>query len=59
MDLEGPPASHGFYMPAEWEPHSQCWMGWPVSTYIFIFPSLHDIIMLFRLMGHENLLTFS
>ncbi|KAK9996344.1 hypothetical protein SO802_021030, partial [Lithocarpus litseifolius] len=29
MDLEGPPASHGFYMPAEWEPHSQCSMGWP------------------------------
>lgn len=29
MDLEGTPAFHGYYMPAEWEPHSQCWMGWP------------------------------
>ncbi|RYR31682.1 hypothetical protein Ahy_B01g056552 isoform B [Arachis hypogaea] len=29
MDLQGLPASHGFHMPAEWEPHTQCWMGWP------------------------------
>lgn len=29
MELEGKPASHGFRMPAEWEPHSQCWIGWP------------------------------
>ncbi|KAM7479775.1 hypothetical protein LguiA_027988 [Lonicera macranthoides] len=29
MDFEGTPASHGYHMPAEWESHSQCWMGWP------------------------------
>ncbi|KAF3584276.1 hypothetical protein F2Q69_00026752 [Brassica cretica] len=23
------PADHGFYMPAEWEPHAQSWIGWP------------------------------
>ncbi|KAL6493615.1 hypothetical protein OROGR_032394 [Orobanche gracilis] len=29
MVLKGTPAEHGYRMPAEWEPHSQCWMGWP------------------------------
>ncbi|GAB2260855.1 hypothetical protein Droror1_Dr00011710 [Drosera rotundifolia] len=29
MDLTGSPASQEFAMPAEWEAHSQCWMGWP------------------------------
>ncbi|KAB1212803.1 Agmatine deiminase [Morella rubra] len=29
MELEGTPAFHGCRMPAEWETHSQCWMGWP------------------------------
>ncbi|KAL3512349.1 hypothetical protein ACH5RR_025066 [Cinchona calisaya] len=29
MDLKGNPSQHGYYMPAEWEPHTQCWMGWP------------------------------
>jgi agmatine/peptidylarginine deiminase len=37
MDLEGTPTRHGYYMPAEWEPHSQCWLGWPVSTSIITF----------------------
>lgn len=23
------PAAHGYYMPAEWESHSRCWMAWP------------------------------
>ncbi|MEJ5298565.1 MAG: agmatine deiminase [Armatimonadota bacterium] len=23
------PRRDGFRMPAEWEPHSRCWMGWP------------------------------
>ncbi len=23
------PADDGFYMPAEWAPHSRCWMAWP------------------------------
>ncbi|CAL9130011.1 unnamed protein product [Musa textilis] len=27
--LEEKPALLGFHMPAEWEPHQQCWMGWP------------------------------
>ncbi|GLT44117.1 hypothetical protein SLA2020_180320 [Shorea laevis] len=29
MEIQGTPAQHCFHMPAEWEPHSQCWMGWP------------------------------
>ncbi|CAH9092874.1 unnamed protein product [Cuscuta europaea] len=29
MDLKGKPVDHGYRMPAEWEPHSQCWIGWP------------------------------
>uniref|UniRef100_A0A1D1YST1 Agmatine deiminase n=1 Tax=Anthurium amnicola TaxID=1678845 RepID=A0A1D1YST1_9ARAE len=31
-DLEGQPALLGFHMPAEWEPHQQCWIGWPERT---------------------------
>ncbi|XP_030455614.1 agmatine deiminase [Syzygium oleosum] len=27
--MEGTPASHGYRMPAEWERHSRCWIGWP------------------------------
>ncbi|OAY85778.1 Agmatine deiminase [Ananas comosus] len=23
------PSALGYHMPAEWEPHVQCWMGWP------------------------------
>lgn len=23
------PVAHGMFMPAEWEPHSRCWMQWP------------------------------
>ncbi|KMT10878.1 hypothetical protein BVRB_5g113750 [Beta vulgaris subsp. vulgaris] len=29
MEESGTPAQHGYWMPAEWEPHSNCWMGWP------------------------------
>eukprot|EP00899_Mesostigma_viride_P024737 jgi/Mesvir1/5448/Mv15505-RA.1 len=29
MAPAGTPAAEGFKMPAEWEPHSGCWMGWP------------------------------
>ncbi|XP_014509067.1 agmatine deiminase [Vigna radiata var. radiata] len=29
MQLHGTPFDHGFEMPAEWETHTQCWMGWP------------------------------
>ncbi|KAL0342383.1 UNVERIFIED_CONTAM: Agmatine deiminase [Sesamum calycinum] len=29
MELKGTPVEHGFYMPPEWELHSQCWIGWP------------------------------
>jgi hypothetical protein len=47
--VEGRPAKMGFRMPAEWEPHDQCWMGWPVlvsSPFFFlllvlIYSSLH------------------
>jgi len=31
MDLEGSPLELGFRMPAEWEPHSGCWMAWPTN----------------------------
>jgi agmatine deiminase len=27
--LRSTPAADGFRMPAEWEPHSGCWMAWP------------------------------
>src|SRR3984885_10045682 len=27
--LSSTPAADGFHMPAEWEPHSGCWMAWP------------------------------
>lgn len=26
---EHSPAALGYRMPAEWEPHALCWMGWP------------------------------
>lgn len=26
------PADEGFFMPAEWAPHSRCWMAWPVRA---------------------------
>ncbi|KAL2572603.1 hypothetical protein AAZV13_17G076500 [Glycine max] len=29
MHLNGTPCALGFHMPAEWETHAQCWMGWP------------------------------
>ncbi|XP_047971029.1 agmatine deiminase-like [Salvia hispanica] len=29
MELKGSPVDHGYYMPAEWAPHSRCWIGWP------------------------------
>jgi agmatine deiminase len=29
------PADLGFTMPAEWVPHSGCWMGWPVRESIW------------------------
>ncbi|QCD80771.1 agmatine deiminase [Vigna unguiculata] len=29
MQLHGTPSALGFHMPAEWETHTQCWMGWP------------------------------
>ncbi|KAG0467550.1 hypothetical protein HPP92_019130 [Vanilla planifolia] len=28
-EMKGKPALLGYRMPAEWEPHEQCWMGWP------------------------------
>ncbi|XP_060173837.1 agmatine deiminase-like isoform X1 [Lycium barbarum] len=29
MDMKGTPVENGYGMPAEWEPHSHTWMGWP------------------------------
>lgn len=26
------PASYGYYMPAEWEPHAATWLAWPHNT---------------------------
>ena len=27
--LTDDPRDHGYYMPAEWAPHTCCWMAWP------------------------------
>lgn len=45
-------------MPAEWEPHSQCWMGWPVSI---LYGTLLDVVMEINLIlavvaGQRNVL---
>lgn len=48
MDVDGTPAIHGYRMPAEWEPHSQCWIGWPVrqlSPSHSLFNCLYDLIL--------------
>jgi agmatine deiminase len=29
------PVEDGFYMPAEWAPHSRCWMAWPCRPETF------------------------
>jgi agmatine deiminase len=29
------PADDGFFMPAEWHPHSRCWMAWPVRESVW------------------------
>lgn len=29
------PADDGFFMPAEWAPHSRCWMAWPTRVESF------------------------
>ncbi|KAL9239436.1 hypothetical protein vseg_013759 [Gypsophila vaccaria] len=29
MEVKGRPAEEGYRMPAEWEPHSHTWLGWP------------------------------
>ena len=47
--MAGCPAKMGFRMPAEWEPHEQCWMGWPVR--LLIPPSLPPFTSLFCLFG--------
>ncbi|KAK9198835.1 hypothetical protein WN944_014021 [Citrus x changshan-huyou] len=57
MEMNGTPALHGYLMPAEWEPHSQCWMGWPVRYvrffHVFLFSSCCDMVSLTAL--HERL----
>jgi len=52
MELEGTPVQHGYRMPAEWEPHSHCWMGWPVSHHLlfncfYILPLILYILFCF------------
>ncbi|QIS09629.1 agmatine deiminase [Nocardia arthritidis] len=34
-ELTGTPAADGFRMPAEWEPHSGCYLAWPENTYVW------------------------
>jgi agmatine deiminase len=29
LTIDSTPAADGYRMPAEWEPHSGCWMAWP------------------------------
>lgn len=36
--IEEDPRDHGFYMPAEWHPHSCTWMGWPHRQDYWIAP---------------------
>jgi hypothetical protein len=45
--VEGRPAKMGFRMPAEWEPHDQCWMGWPVlvSSPFFFFAPCFNLLL--------------
>lgn len=56
--------SSGFFMPAEWESHEQCWMGWPVSLSLslsspvyhslFLSPSPHLIIIIMNQKNSES-----
>ena len=64
---ESPPAEHGFYMPAEWEPHAQTWIGWPVNPSLslsLIFStrnlsfSISDFFFLFHVYLARNLCSF-
>ncbi|KAM0943165.1 putative agmatine deiminase [Dioscorea sansibarensis] len=40
-DLEGNPVLQGYRMPAEWEPHAQCWMGWPERPHNWRDSAIH------------------
>lgn len=51
MEMKGTPAAHGYRMPAEWEPHSQCWMGWPVSSLFFFFFFFSSLLIAYLLMN--------
>jgi agmatine deiminase len=35
------PRQHGFFMPAEWEPHEAVWLSWPHNT--MTFPHLREV----------------
>jgi len=37
------PASLGYFMPAEWEPHSDTWLAWPRNLDTWSKNDLHDI----------------
>ena len=42
--LEKPPASLGYRMPAEWEPHAATWLSWPRREGIS-FPNAFDRVL--------------
>ncbi|XWS47892.1 hypothetical protein CRYUN_Cryun13aG0024900 [Craigia yunnanensis] len=42
MEMNGTPSQLGYHMPAEWEPRSQCWMGWPDIIIHFMAIRLED-----------------
>ena len=37
------PASLGYYMPAEWEPHSDTWLAWPHNLETWNKDDLHEV----------------
>jgi hypothetical protein len=55
--VEGRPAKMGFRMPAEWEPHEQCWMGWPVLSFplhfFLLLPPCMPLLPIFVLVLHR------
>ena len=41
---QGVPASLGYRMPAEWEPHAATWLSWPRPDGIS-FPDAYELVM--------------
>jgi agmatine deiminase len=60
MSNEVKPADLGFSMPAEWAPHSGCWMGWPQRESIWhghIEPARDDYAKVARTIARFEPLT--